>query len=165
MTDASSSSGSPPILSRRRLDRGITTIQILAIITLVLTLYFTIDISRRALIGYRLHRQTVELQAEIAALEREQERLRELRDFVQSEEYVSRLARQELKMVRPGERLYVVVIQTPESGQEAETREAAAAVAAGPAGAAAASSGRVSHLPQWWAVFFDSLPPGTGEGE
>lgn len=128
----------------------------LAVVALVLALYFLVDISRRTLIGYRLQRQAVELQEQIAGLESEQERLEELRQYVQSEEYVARLAREELKMVRAGERLYVVVVRPP-------LEQPASPLPSAPAPPPAAPGHEPqSHFQEWWAVFFDGPPPGSG---
>lgn len=162
MTTSSNPSGSPPVPRRRRREPGITTTQILAVVTLVVTLYFLVDISRRAIIGYRLHRQTVELEQEIVSLQAEQERLHRLKEYVRSDEYVARVAREELKMVRPGERLYVIVVQAPEPGAKVATLlQNLPPLPPGYAQLKAPSQSD-SHLAEWWAVFFDSPFPGAG---
>lgn len=115
-----------------------------------LGLLLAINFSTRITDSQPLQDEYDQIQAEIDALEREQEDLIELRDFVRSDQYVEAWARDQGKMVRPNE---VLVIPVP-SGQVIQ------------ATATPAFSADIQTAPPtpeswelWWALFFDDAPP------
>lgn len=63
--------------------------------------------------NYRVHQDEARLRAEIAALERDQEQLTAVRDYLKSDEYVEDIARRVLGLVRPGETLVIVSSSAP----------------------------------------------------
>ena len=119
-----------------------------AIIAIVLIL--AINFTSRIAAGQPLQQTYEEVSAEIARLREEQAALIAERDFVRSDGYVEGWARDEGKLIRPGEVLYVPV---PAVGAE-ETAPAEVQMI------------EVETTPPqpdpwlvWWQLFFDSAPP------
>jgi cell division protein FtsB len=115
-------------------------------IGLVLGLNFTSLVST----GQPLQQLHGQVSDQISALSTEQAQLLREKNYVQSDTYVEDWARDEGKLVKPGEVLVVPV----GSGQEAEATPEAVAPA------------QVETLPLqpatwelWWALFFDTAPP------
>lgn len=124
--------------------------QVMFAAILAVGLALVISLSSRILAGQPLEEAYNRVSAEIEQLRQEQARLIAERDFVRSDAYVERWAREDGKMVREGEVLIIPVPSganinpepTPIPLVEAETT-----------------------LPEpepwtlWWALFFDSEPP------
>lgn len=98
----------------------------------------------------QLHEQVI---GEIDRLELDQAGLIRERDFVQSDAYVESWARDEGKMVRPGE---VLVIPVPSQLLAEATPEVQPVI---PVTTGAAQPG---NWELWWALFFDTAPPNLG---
>lgn len=61
-----------------------------------------------ALLSQRLNRDEQRLQQEIAELQHQQAKLEAIRDYLRTDEYIERIARRVLGLVRPGETLVIV---------------------------------------------------------
>jgi cell division protein FtsB len=79
--------------------------------------YFVFAAVGDALLSHRLNRDEEHLRSEITDLQRQQEELTAIRDFLQTNDFIEGVARRMLGLVRPGETLVVVsssVTPTPE---------------------------------------------------
>lgn len=146
MTDATQPS------SRKR-SQQISSVQVMFAAILAIGLLLAINFSSRIAAGQPLHEAYNRASAEVEALRREQAALIARRDYVRSDAYVEQWARDEGKMVRPGE---VLVIPVP-VGLADEP-------AAAPPPEVAIQT--IPPEPQtwtvWWSLFFDTEPPSIG---
>jgi hypothetical protein len=130
--------------------------QFLAIVVMTIALFLVVDFGRRATTGYYVSQAEDRLEAEIEAETTRQAQLKARRDYVVSDEYVEKWAREQAHMVRPGDR--PLVLLTPESPP------IPLEVAARPA-SEEGSETTSSHVPNWyhwWRLFFDQDPKGFG---
>jgi len=130
----------------------ISTTQFAAIVVLTIALFLVIDFGRRTTAGYYVSQTEKRLEAEIEALLKEQEVLRQHRDYILTDEYVEEWAREQAHMVRPGDRP-LIVVTPPASSASPEGRQAAP-----PAAEAFAPSQPVPNWHHWWRLFWDSEP-------
>ncbi len=121
--------------------------QFVAIIVAIVALSLVIDFGRKAAINYRIQQEVDRLEQEVAAARQEQQRLLALKAYVQTDEYVEKAARQELRWSRPGE---TVVIVRPIVRQATPPPQ--------PVRPSTEPSGAKSCWREWWALFFDSSP-------
>jgi hypothetical protein len=91
-----------------------------------------------------------DLEAEIDALEREQQRLEAEKAYYSSSAFVEAWAHSEGKMVRDGERIVVPLYQDYEEIQEQNTQQ----IPPGSEQELAIPAWQV-----WWTLFFDTAPP------
>jgi cell division protein FtsB len=133
---------------QRRLPLPPTDILTVAGITIVI--FFALAFGGKALEGYRLRRYNEQLRAEIAELQQKQEELKAQLTYVQSPEYVERVAREEYRWVRPGDKLVIPIYRT-------RPPQAATPTAQASLGQARASQAGASHWPEWQELLFGSL--------
>lgn len=95
-------------------------VDIITVLVCTVAIFFALAFGGKALESYRLRRHNEKLGQEIAALEQETAELQARLTYVQSPEYVEQVAREQYKMVKPGERLIIpisrrgaVVVTTP----------------------------------------------------
>ncbi|MBK8026395.1 MAG: septum formation initiator family protein [Chloroflexi bacterium] len=138
--------GAPP-----RKSGQINSVQVMFAVILAVVLLLAINFSSRITASQPLQEAFNRVQGEIEGLQAEHARLTELRDYVMSDAYVQRWARDDGKMIRPGEILYVPV----PSGVEVEE------VVPPPVVLAEIQSGsdRAETWELWWSLFFDTPPP------
>lgn len=74
--------------------------------------YFGVAIVGNAINRYQLERHAARLRAEIAALEVQQQRLEALRTYMQTDEFIERMARDE-GLVMPGDTVVLVTAPAP----------------------------------------------------
>ena len=95
---------------------GFTSRRVMIVAALFIVGYFGLSIASNALTDLRLSRQEAALRTEIRQLEAREARLRALRSYMESDEFVEAVAR-ENGFVRPGE---IAVVQLgPGAEQEA----------------------------------------------
>ncbi len=136
--------------SRPQPRTAISGAQFVGIIVLTVILLLIVDYGRRASTGFYVAQAEEQLKAEIAVELTRNAQLRERLEYVQSDEFVEKWAREEGHMVRPGDRPFILVtVQASQSGQQN--------VAAAPQ-TVGATPQPTWH--QWWYLFFDT-PPGT----
>jgi len=124
--------------------------QFVAILALTISIFLIVDLGRRAAANYRIQREAERLGQEVKAARQYQDNLLAQRTYAASDLYVEEVARKELKWVRPGETV-VVVMPTPELSRPIN-------------GTASAQGISVATTPQqaWWTLFFgDRAPPET----
>ena len=119
-----------------------------AIIALVLIL--GINFSSRITASQPLQQTYDEVRAEVERLQSEQADLIIERDYVRSDVYVERWARDEGKMVRPGE---VLVVPVPASTAPQIVEDDAPVIAV------ETSPPQEAPWAVWWSLFFDGAPP------
>jgi murein DD-endopeptidase MepM/ murein hydrolase activator NlpD len=119
-------------------------------VILAVGLILAINFSSRIAASQPLLEAYESVRDEIGTLEAQQAQLLAERDFARSDAYIEQWARDQGKMVRPGERL---IIPVPAGGTPEPTPEPVT------------SSEFQSGLPEpepweyWWQLFFDSPPP------
>jgi hypothetical protein len=106
-----------------------------------------VDFGRKAAANYRVRREEIRLEQEIAAERAKHKALLARREYVQTDEYVEQVAREELKWVRSGE---TVVVPIPINSEPLPTPETPAPTKPSP---------RESRWQEWWALFLDRPPP------
>lgn len=94
-------------LNLRRLPK-LSLTRAVAILAALAVGYFIFTAVGDALLSQRLNRDEQRLQQEIDSLEQDQAQLQAIRDYLRTDEYVERVARRVLSLVRPGETLVVV---------------------------------------------------------
>lgn len=115
-------------------------------IGLILGLNFTSLVSA----GQPLQQLYSKVTTEIDQLERERAELIRERDYVESDAYVEQWARDEGKMVRPGDTLIIPVPDETATEATPEPR---------PSVPLETGAGQPQTWELWWALFFDSPPP------
>ncbi|HWO72213.1 MAG TPA: septum formation initiator family protein [Dehalococcoidia bacterium] len=86
---------------------------LLAAIGLV-TLYMLVTAGSNYLHSYRLANDEERLTQEVEELQRQQDQLTQIRDYLRTDEYVEFMARRVFGLVKPGEKLVIVQAPTPE---------------------------------------------------
>ncbi len=93
---------------------------IVTVLVCTIAILFVLAFGGKALESYRLRRHNEKLRREMAALEQETAELQARLTYVQSTEYVEQVAREQFKLVKPGEKLIIpifrrgpVVVTTP----------------------------------------------------
>jgi cell division protein FtsB len=123
---------------------------ILTVVGITAAIFFALAFGGKALEGYRLYRYNEQLRAEIAELERKQEELRARATYVQSPEYVERVAREEYRWVRPGDKLFIPVYRSQPAAPAPPAPQA-------PAGQEMPNAASASHWSEWQELLFGSL--------
>jgi hypothetical protein len=108
-----------------------------------------VDFGRKATANYRVQREEIGLEQEIAAERAKHEALLARREYVQTDEYVEQVAREELKWVKPGE---IAVVPIPLERKPLPTPETLPAPGK--------PLQRESQWQEWWALFFNRPPMG-----
>lgn len=134
----------------RKRGRQVSSVQVTFAAILAIGLLLAINFSSRIAAGQPLQEAYNRALAEVEALQREQGDLVALRDYARSDAYVETWARDEGKMIRPGE---VLVIPVP----------AGLIVEATPTPSTLIDLQTAPPAPDtwmiWWALFFDTEPP------
>lgn len=124
--------------------------QFIAIIALTISILLIVDFGRRAAANYRSQREAERLSQEVEAARRYQAGLLARRTYAASDLYVEEVARRELKWVKPGETVIVVLPTFEPAGPikpGSETTKKSAQVSV------------TSPQEAWWQLFFgDQLP-------
>jgi cell division protein FtsB len=132
--------------SRRRLPRfPLNNLQVILIALLVIGGRLVIDFSRRIVEGQQKITEQHELEAEIEALIKEEQRLEAAKTYYSSPGFVETWAHNDGKMVRQGEVL-VVPLYEDVAEEALRTNDASAA--------STTASWQV-----WWSLFFDNPAP------
>ena len=133
---------SPPLLS---------VTQFIAIVALTVVLLTIVDLGRRATAGYYVAQAEKRLQAEVQVELTRNAELKARRDYVMSDEYVEKWAREHAHMIRPGDR--PVILVTPQSPTARSSGPHSAGITVTPT--------PVPNWYLWWRLFFDAPFPPT----
>ncbi|NIO68225.1 MAG: hypothetical protein GTN71_04005 [Anaerolineae bacterium] len=134
-------------MSKAKRHRTVPFTQIITIVVATMAISMIVDFGRKATANYRIRREEIRLEQEIAAERAKHEALLARREYVQTDEYVEHVAREELKWVRPGE---IVVVPVPLERKPLPTPET-------PPAPTELLQGE-SHWQEWWSLFFDRPP-------
>ena len=140
----------PETTARRRGRGRLSSVQVMFAAILAIGLLLAFTYSSRIAAGQPLEKFSQQVLAEIDQLKQEQAALVAERDYAMSDAYVEAWARDEGKMVKPGE---VLVIPVP-SGATVQND-----VPTPPAVAIETSPPEPEPWTLWWSLFFDSPPP------
>ena len=138
-------------MTSRRRHKNIISLslpKIVTIVTIVLVAILTVDFGRKALDNYHRQRQVEWLRGQVVAEQEENEALQDRLEYVSSDAYVEKIARERLKMVREEETAVVVVPRSVERSP---------AVVPGPAAEVAEEEAQ-PYWQQWWNLFFEQSP-------
>lgn len=92
--------------------------RILLLATIVVSGYMLMSAGNNFLHSFRLVNDETRLQEEVDALKAQREQLTQIRDYLQTDEYVEFMARRVFGLVKPGEKLVVVDAPAPEVAAE-----------------------------------------------
>jgi len=118
---------------------------IITVLVSTAAVFFVLSFGGKVLEGYRLQRHNTMLRAEIAALQEQHEQLEARLEYVQTPEYVEKVAREQYKWAKAGEKLIITIFQ----------RRPGTAVA--PAPQSAVSTQSASHWAEWWKLLTGSF--------
>lgn len=82
-------------------------------VTAVVVVYFLATAAFNFIRTEQLSRQEDQLRAEVETLQRRHERLEALRDYLNSDEYIETVAREQLGLVRKGETAFAAISTVP----------------------------------------------------
>ncbi len=139
-----------PRAERKRTSQ-LSGVQIMFAAILAIGLILGLNFTNLVATSQPLQRKFTDLQAEIERLEREQSDLIDERNAVRGDAYVESWARDEGKMVRPGEVLVIPVPSAVQAEATLEPRQPETQVVLDPS--------EPQQWELWWALFFDSQPP------
>ena len=122
--------------------------QFAAIVVLTIALFLIIDLGRRTTAGYYVSQAEKRLIAEIQAELELKQKLVERLEYVKTDAFVKEWARQQARMVRPGDRPLIVLTLAAPSGEPGVLQPSSAASPPGP----------VPNWHHWWRLFFNSEP-------
>lgn len=91
----------------------ISAARIVLAVTALVVVYFLVAGSFNAIRSHQLRQQQARLEADIQGLEERFQRLEALREYLNSDEYIEAVARQQLGLVREGETAFVVISTAP----------------------------------------------------
>jgi len=91
----------------------ISTARVIVTGTAVIAVYFLVTGAVSAIQGHQLRQQQDRLQQDIEDLQGRYDRLQALKDYLNSDEYVESVAREELGLVKKGEEGIVVISSAP----------------------------------------------------
>lgn len=92
--------------------------RILLLATLIVSGYLLMSAGNTFLHSYRLVNDENRLQEEVDTLKQQREQLIQIRDYLQTDEYVEFMARRVFGLVKPGEKLVIVEAPPPEPAPE-----------------------------------------------
>jgi cell division protein FtsB len=134
-------------MSKAKRQRTVPFTQIITIVVATMAISMIVDFGRKATANYRIRNEEARLEQEIAAERAKHEALLARTEYVQTDEYVEHVAREELKWVKPGE---IVVVPVPLERKPVPTPET-------PPAPTELLQGE-SHWQEWWSLFFDRPP-------
>jgi cell division protein DivIC len=102
-------------VTKKKRQRLLSTPKIVAIVTLTLVAVLSVDFGRKALDNYQIQRQVEWLGQQVAAEKETNQALQDTLEYVESDAYAEKAARESLGLVKPGEVAVVVVPQAESS--------------------------------------------------
>jgi cell division protein FtsB len=102
----------PPALPARRLAPA----QVTLLVVCVVSVYFLVGFYGKSLDSYRIGQRAAQIRREVAALEAKNRLLQERVAYLATDAYVEMAARDKLSLVKPGDRLLIVVADGQDAG-------------------------------------------------
>jgi cell division protein FtsB len=137
--------------TERKRTGQLSGLQVMFAAILAIGLILGINFTTLVASGQPLQLLYQQVNSEIEQLQREQAALIQERDFAQSDAYVARWAREEGKMVLPGEVLVIPVPSVADAEATPTVTEPSVAIETRPP--------EPDPWQVWWGLFFDSPPP------
>jgi cell division protein FtsB len=136
--------------AERKRSGQLSGVQIMFAAILAIGLFLAIGLSQRITAGQPLQDAYVRVEAELDSLQQEQGALLATRDYVQSDAFVEQWARDEGKLIRPGE---VLIVPVPSGAvtQPTPIPEPSVPIETTPP--------EPEPWMLWWGLFFDGPPP------
>ncbi len=131
---------------------GLKRNQIVAIIMAILAICLVVDFSRKAVDSYRVKARAEELKEMIETTRAENQRLRNLKEFAQTNAFIEQEARRDFKMGRPEEVRVIFLTSVSRQGEGSGPRSRAIPPSA-------TSQTEEPCWQPWWRLFFDREPP------
>ena len=91
----------------------ISAARIVLAVTVLAVVYFLVSSSFGAVRSHQLRQQQSQVEADIQQLQGRLQRLKALREYLNSDEYIESVAREQLGLVREGETGFVVISTVP----------------------------------------------------
>ena len=91
----------------------ISSVRVVLAVTSLVVVYFLVSGAFNAVRSHQLRQQADRLEDDIGQIEARYQRLEALRDYLNSDEYIESVAREQLGLVREGESGFVVVSTVP----------------------------------------------------
>jgi cell division protein DivIC len=91
----------------------ITAVRVIVAVTAVMALYFVAGGALNSIRSHQLEQEESRLKADIRDLEGRYERLTALKEYLNSDEYIESVAREQLGLVRKGETGFVAISTVP----------------------------------------------------
>ena len=100
---------------------GLSTHRAILLVTALVVAYFLITAGVHEVRSHQLRQQESRLRSEIVQIEQRHQRLEALREYLNSDEYIESVAREQLGLVREGETGFIAISTrpsaTPASGE------------------------------------------------
>jgi hypothetical protein len=122
--------------------------QFAAIVVLTITLFLIIDLGRRTTAGYYVSQAEKQLKADIRAELAIKQVLLDRLEYVKTDAFVEQWAREQARMVRPGDRPLILVTPATPPGEPSIIQPTTVASTAEPE----------PNWHHWWRLFFNSEP-------
>lgn len=122
--------------------RGIRASRILLFLVVPLLLYFVLGTGSWALREYQQRQEETRLKQEIELERAKYDALKAQKAYLQSDEYVEKVAREQLNLIKSGERAVVVLAPTPVGGVASEVSPKLKMAESRP------------NWQRWWDLFF-----------
>lgn len=133
---------------------SVSPAQLTVLVVCVVSVYFVANFYEKSLQAYRISQRATEVHRDIDRLEADIQRLKAEIAYYQTDEYVEVMARNNLSLVKPGDRPVIVLPAEPtpaaEQAQGAEIRASPTA----PATTHLPRDPELGYIPSWVAVFF-----------
>jgi cell division protein FtsB len=123
---------------------------IVTVLVCTAVVFVSLAFGGKALESYRLQRQAAALREQIAALEEEGKALEAHLRYVQTPEYVEKVAREQYKWAKAGEKMIITIFRRSPAAEAAPTP-----VPMGMFGGGADAA--VSHWPEWLGLLTGSF--------
>jgi len=115
---------------------------IITVLVCTAAVFFVLAFGGKALEGYRLQRHNAMLRTQIAALEEEQQQLQARLNYVQKPEYVEKVAREQYKWPKIGQKLIITIFRRRPAVEIAPTSL--------PSTSEVPATQATSHWTAWW---------------
>jgi cell division protein FtsB len=129
-------------MSKGRIRLPVPAADILTVAVSTGAVFFLLAFGGKALEAYRLERHNAGLRNEVAALEEQQAQLQAERDYVQTPEYVEKVAREQYRWTKVGENLVITIFRQRSSPQAGPLNQ--------PGGPLSVSRVAVASGPPYW---------------
>ena len=90
-----------------------STTKLIVLITAAVVIYFLVSAGLGGVRAYRLHQREDRLRGEARELQARYDRLQDLKDYLNSDEYIEAAAREQLGLVHQGETGFVAISSQP----------------------------------------------------